>query len=73
MDITAIAANGLIQAVTGFQKAAERLSNTKDPVDAVSLSGAAITLSQQHSAYSLAVKTLKIADEIEASTLEIVG
>jgi len=73
MDVSAIAANGVSQAAAGFEKAVERLSSPANPGDVVSLSDEAVAVSQQHLAYSLAIKTLKIADEMEKDAIGIIG
>jgi hypothetical protein len=72
MDIVAIAANGVSQADAGFQQAAAKLSSSANPVDTVSLSDAAVALTQDHLSYSLAVKTLKIADDMEKVAIGII-
>jgi len=72
MDISATAANGVIQADASFQKAADGLSSAATSVDTVSLSDAAISLTQTHLAFSLSIETLKIADDLEKAAIGIV-
>jgi hypothetical protein len=73
MDVSAIAASGLPQASSGYEKAMDKLSSTPNPVDAVNLSQEAATMSQQHIAYSLDIKARKVVDEIASLAINIIG
>jgi hypothetical protein len=73
MDVSAIAPVGLPQASSGVEKAMDKLSSTPNPVDAVNLSLTAATMSQQHIAYSLDIKAMKVADEMASLAINIIG
>jgi hypothetical protein len=74
MNISAIAANGVSQASAGFQNAVENLSNAANPanpIDTVSLSDAAVAVTQKHLAYSASIDVLKIADDVEKDAISL--
>jgi hypothetical protein len=73
MNVSPVAASGLLQTTADFQKAVDQLSSTPNPVDSVNLSLEAAAVSDKHIAYSLAVKSMKIADEIEHLAIDITG
>jgi hypothetical protein len=73
MDVSASAAIGLAQAADGFEKAVNKLSSRPNPVDSAGLSSQAAEISQHHIAYSLAVKSMKIDDEIADLATDVIG
>ena len=73
MDVSSVAASGLHQASSGLEKVMDKLSSTPNPVDAVSLSPEAATMSTQHIAYSLDIKAMKVADQIASLAVYISG
>src|SRR5258708_38561772 len=73
MSVSAIALAGLVQAQANFTQAAQRLSDPNVADDAVSLSSAAVALTQAHTGFSVGIKVLKAADEIEANAISLLG
>jgi flagellar basal body rod protein FlgG len=79
MDLSAIALQGLGQAEDQLNAAANALANagTNTPggakVDVVDLSAEILALNSAQTAFAVNVSTLKTADQIQQSTLELIG
>jgi flagellar basal body rod protein FlgG len=73
MSITSIAANGLNQAQTDFENAAKRISTPNASGDSVALSTDAVNLIQSKGAFEANLKSLKVADELDKSAINLVA
>lgn len=79
VDISAIALQGLEQAQTQFGQAAQNLASigSASPdgadVDTVSLSAQTVSLLSAKNAFELNVSVMKIANEMEARTVDLLG
>jgi hypothetical protein len=75
MDIAGIALSGLHQAHAAFQGAARRIA---DPVptgseNAASLPGDTVTLIHTKNQFAADLKAIKVADELEKATIDLIG
>ncbi len=71
MNVTSIALTGVNNTQAAFESAAKKLSGTTG--DVVDLSTAAVGLIQAKNSFEANIDVLKKADEIEKSTLSLLG
>lgn len=73
MNVSSVAVNGLHQAETGIQKAANAVTNVAGTEDAVTLSDTAIALIENRNAFAADIQTLKVADQMEKEAIGLIG
>ena len=73
MDISNLKATGLPKAEILLDKAAVQVSRASDQQDAVNLSSGAVALIQAKNDFSANVNVLKVADQMEKTTIDLVG
>ena len=74
MDISAIALGGLNQAQGNFEKAARRIaSGGAASGDATDLASDTVSLISARNDFAANIKTLKVADEMQRTTLDLLG
>lgn len=79
MDLSAIALQGLDQAQAALESAATKIASvgTLSPdspgVDSVDLSAEMVALLSAKNAFSVNIATLKVADEVQKSTIDILA
>jgi len=79
MDLSAIALQGLDQAQTALETAAAKIASvgTLSPdtpsVDSVDLSAEMVALLSAKNAFSVNIATLKVADEVQESLIDLIA
>jgi len=77
MSVTYTALGGLQRAQDLLDRTASRLARwpsfTTNPQDQISLSDEAVNLIQAHNSYSANLDSLKVADEMQKSTLSLIA
>ena len=73
MDILAIAGQGLVQGQQQFDRAAVQMSKVSAPEDSVSLSDSVVALLSARNQMQADVATMKVANEMEKKTLDLLA
>ena len=75
MDISAIALGGLNQAQTNFETAARRIASVGSgaPEDSVDLTSSIVSLIQAKNDFAANLKTVKVADEMQRTALDLLA
>ena len=76
MDISAIALSGLNQAQTNFETAARRVASaggSNAPEDTVDLSANMVALIQAKNDFTANLNTVKVADEMQRTALDMLA
>jgi hypothetical protein len=77
MDLSAIALQGLDQAQTALETAASKIASagtlSPDSADAVDISAEMVALLSARNMFSVNLATLKVADEVQKSVIDILA